>query len=340
MEEAGIQGLYEKEGEMKVAKVLVTGGCGFIGSHLTRRLVRDGHEVSVLDNMSSGKVSNIADVLNSVELYEGDIMDLCLLTECMDGVDYVFHHAAKVSVQESIACPIWTEDTNVAGTVGVLTTARSQRVRRVIFASSSAVYGNNPCSPKTEDMLPAPASPYAASKLAGEAYLKAFCGAYGMDSVALRYFNVYGPGQNADSGYAAVIPGFISKVLRGESPAIFGDGKQTRDFVHVDDVVQANILAMGISWLGGEAINVGSGRSVSVNELHSLVHKLAGAYEKCTCKDARSGDIRHSVADISKAGKLLGYSPAVRFEDGLRATFECYKRCGLDKPGGAGGALA
>ncbi len=303
--------------ENRQKRAVVTGGAGFIGSHLSELLLGRGYDVTIIDNLSTGKFSNIAALLDGpkVKFVKGSVTDLPLLQGLFQGVDYVFHQAAIPSVPRSIDNPLATHEANITGTLNVLLAARDNKVKKVIAASSSSVYGDTPTLPKREDMTPNPQSPYAASKLAGEHYCRIFTAVYGLPTVCLRYFNVYGPKQDPESQYAAVIPRFIKMVREGKSPTIYGDGEQTRDFTFVKDVVRANLLAAESNVTG--AFNIGRGERVSLNELAKLILKLlrrediGPVYQK-----SRAGDVRHSLADISKAA-LFGYAPGYSIEEGI-----------------------
>ena len=297
--------------------VVVTGGAGFIGSHLTEALVRGGYHAIVIDDLSSGKLDNIKDLLCEVKFVKGSIIDFPLLKELFHDVDYVFHQAAISSVPRSIENPRATHDANASGTLNVLLAASQNNVKKVIYASSSSVYGDVPVLPKKEDMTPHPLSPYAVAKLAGENYCRVFWQVYQLPSVSLRYFNVYGPRQNPNSQYAAVIPQFIRRVLKGNPPIIFGDGEQTRDFTFVRDVVEANILAVQSDACG--LFNISRGESITINRLAELVIDLVGNKVEPIYEEPRLGDIRHSFADISKA-KAFGYEPKYGLRNGLAET--------------------
>ena len=301
---------------------LVTGGAGFIGSHLVDRLLADGWRVRVLDDFSSGRPENVAHWAGGAELVRGDLRDRALLPKLLDGVEVVFHQAAVPSVPRSVAEPERTNDVNVTGTLGLLEAARRAGVRRVVFASSSSAYGDTPVLPKVETMPPAPMSPYALQKYAGERYCQLFHRLYGLETVALRYFNVYGPRQNPKSEYAAVIPRFATAFLRGEAPVVFGDGEQTRDFTYVGDAVAANLLAADAPRAAGEVVNVAGGRRVSLNELLGELRAITGAQVDARYQPARPGDVRDSLADLSRAEELLGYRPQVELPSGLRRTVE------------------
>jgi UDP-glucose 4-epimerase len=302
-------------------RYLVTGGAGFIGSHIAEALLAEGHAVRVLDNLSSGHEENLDGL--AVEFVRGDIRDLAAVRAAAAGVDGVFHEAALVSVPESVEKPVENHEINVTGTLNVLVAAREAGVRRLVLASSAAVYGENPELPKREDMLPEPVSPYALGKIAGEYYLRVFADLYGVETAALRYFNVYGPRQDPRSMYSGVISKFADVLAAGDTPTIFGDGGQTRDFVFVKDVVRANLLAMRSARAGkGEVFNVGTGRKTSLLELLDALSGIFGRKTEPKFAPPRAGDIRHSVADISRAGEILGYRPQTALAEGLRALVE------------------
>jgi len=306
-------------------KCLVTGGAGFIGSNLVERLVDASVQVKVLDNLSSGFLQNLEPFQEHIDFKEGDVRDMATLQEIMADVEVVFHQAALVSVPQSIEDPIETAMVNDLGTLNVLEAARHSGVRRVVFASSCAVYGDLPPLPKREEMETKPLSPYAASKLHGELYARLYGDLYGLETVCLRYFNVYGPRQDPGSPYSGVISIFMDKAARGESPTIYGDGNQYRDFVYVVDVVQANMLAAQRQNISGVVINLGTGKSVTVNSLWKNISELAGVQDEPKRADSRPGDIRQSVAEISKAQELLGFEPRYNLEEGLRLTWEWYR---------------
>jgi UDP-glucose 4-epimerase len=291
-----------------VARFLVTGGGGFIGSTLTRALVTRGDEVRVFDNFLTGREENLAD-LPDVEVVRGDVRDLDALQQAMRGVDRVLHQAAVPSVPRSLADPIASDESNIGGTLKVLMAARDAGVPRVVMASSSSVYGDTPTLPKVETMMPSPLSPYAVTKLTGEYYLKVFHHVYGLETVALRYFNVFGPRQDPTSDYAAVIPKFIDMMSRGERPTINGDGSHSRDFTFVDNVVQANLLAAEVPGVGGEVFNVAYGRRYTLLDLIAAINGVLGITIEPTFGPPRTGDVLHSLADIDKARRLLGYDP-------------------------------
>jgi UDP-glucose 4-epimerase len=298
-------------------KVVVTGGAGFIGSHLAEELAQRGYHVAVIDDLSTGKFANIEGLIKSkqAEFIRGTITDQDFLLEVLKDTEYVFHEAALPSVPRSIANPQASHEANATGTLNVLTAATKNRVKKVVYASSSSVYGETPTLPKREDMAPIPLSPYAVSKLAAEYYCRAFEKSFGLKSVSLRYFNVYGPKQSEDSQYAAVIPTFIKNIAMGKAPVIYGDGEQTRDFTYIKDVIRANILAAESDATG--VYNISAGKAVTINEVARLLLKLAGSDLKPIYQAARAGDIKHSLADISKAA-TFGYEPQYTFEDGLK----------------------
>lgn len=296
---------------------LVTGGAGFIGSHITERLLVDGHRVRILDNFSTGKRENIPDS-QDVTVIEGDVGDPDTVRDCMRDVDMVFHEAAIASVAETVGNPLASERVNYRGTVNVLEAARHAGVRRVVFACSAAVYGDLPELPKQESMPIKPLTPYAADKLASEHACKVYYGLYGLETVALRYFNVFGPRQDPSSPYSGVISIFTDCIKQGRQPTIYGDGGQTRDFVYVSDVVEANMRAASAASAPGNAFNIATGSTVTINELLQTLCTLEGKTFDPDYKPGRDGDIRHSCADISSAGKDLGWQPAVGFEEGLK----------------------
>lgn len=301
---------------------LVTGGAGFIGSHLVERLLRDGRAVRVFDNLSSGDPAMLGAHFSEVEFIQGDLRDADALKRAAAGIDTIFHLGAEPSVQRSITDPQACLDINVSGTLNVLLAARDAGARRVVFASSCAVYGDDPAMPKRESMALTPTSPYAASKAAGEHLCRVAGAVYGVEAVSLRFFNVFGPRQRANSAYAAVIPIFLDRLQRGEQPVIYGDGRQTRDFVYIDNVIDANIAAASTPAASGEAFNVASGQSVSLLDLLEAIGTIIGRSVDARFEPARSGDIVYSEADISTARDVLGYVPRVDFRDGLRRTID------------------
>lgn len=306
-------------------KALVTGGAGFIGSHLAARLVADGHDVRVLDNFATGRRSNMDAIGREVELVEGDIQSYERAHNAVRGCDIVFHQAALPSVPRSIQDPLTSNATNVIGTLNVLLAARDEGVRRVVCASSSSVYGANPTLPKQEDMAAVPISPYATAKLASEGYCRSFGIGYGLETVALRYFNIFGARQDPTSQYAAVIPNFITALLDNEPVTIFGDGEQSRDFTHVDNVVQANLLAMNAPDVSGKVFNVACGVKVSLNQLVAQLQELIGSDVETIYAVPRAGDVPHSLASLERAHSELGYEPEVDLREGLTRTIEHYR---------------
>jgi UDP-glucose 4-epimerase len=304
---------------MKGLRLVITGGAGFIGSNLVRS-VAEGNEVVVIDDLSTGRLQNIKDLIDDqkITFIRGSITDVNLLQKTLKNVDYVFHEAAIPSVPRSIIDPIASNVVNVNGTLNVLVAAKDNHVKKVVYASSSSIYGETPTLPKREEMSPCPLAPYAVNKLTGEYYCQVFTTVYGLPTVSLRYFNVYGPRQDPTSEYAAVIPSFITRVLKGESPVIYGDGEQTRDFTFINDVVTANILAAESNVCG--VFNIAGGRQVSINNLARLVIKIFGKDLGLIHKDLRLGDIRHSFADISKASEKLKYKPRFDLSQGLKET--------------------
>jgi nucleoside-diphosphate-sugar epimerase len=308
-----------------MAKYLITGGAGFIGSNLARKLLSMGEEVVVLDDLSTGKKANLEGIKDRVRLVVGDICDLDVVREAMEGIDYVFHHAAVVSVPRSVDDPMRTNQVNVDGTLNCLLAARDVEAKRFVFAASSSAYGDSKELPKHEDMKPHPLSPYGVSKLVGEMYCRVFHEVYGLPTVSLRYFNIFGPYQDPHSQYAAVVPIFITRLLKGESPVIYGDGEQSRDFTYIDNAVQANLLAVHSSGADGKTINVACGARYTLNDLVGHLKKLTGSDIDPTHENPRPGDIKHSMGDISTAAGLLGYAPDVSFEEGLKRTVAWFK---------------
>lgn len=305
-------------------RTIVTGGAGFIGAHLTEELARRGYYVIILDNVPTGKMENIKLLLKkeTVEFIRGSITDLPLLRKLFQGIDCIFHLAAISSVPRSIDDPQASHEVNATGTLNMLLAARDNGVRKVIYASSSSIYGDTATLVKSEDMMPNPQSPYAATKLVGEYYCRVFQEIYGLPTVCLRYFNVYGPGQDPHSQYAAVIPSFIKRIAEKSPPIIFGDGEQTRDFTFVKDVVAANILAAESSAAG--IFNIGRGESISINQLAGIIIKLMGKNVEPIHMEPRPGDVKHSLPDISKA-KTFGYHPKYSLEEGLEETIKGFR---------------
>ena len=314
-----------------MTRALVTGGGGFIGSHLAEALLKKGHGVRILDDFSTGKRENLTfrNHTPSLDIVEGDIRDLVLCQKAMEGVDYVFHQAALPSVQRSVEDPLGSNAVNVGGTLNVLLAARDAKVKRVMYASSSSIYGDTPTLPKKEDMSPTPLSPYALQKYTGEQYCRLFSQLYGLETVSLRYFNVFGPRQDPNSVYSAVIPRFIEALLHRRSPIVYGDGEQSRDFTYIDNVVQANVLAMSAQRLQGEIVNIACGQRISLNQLLGILKQFIPSERPAVYEEARPGDVRHSLADISKAKDCLRYEPIVSIETGLKRTVEFFEKASV-----------
>ncbi|MEZ4269936.1 MAG: SDR family oxidoreductase [Myxococcota bacterium] len=306
-------------------RYLITGVAGFIGSSLARALLSGGASVRGIDNFSTGRHENIAD-LKGLELIEGDIVDLDVAKKAVQGVDYILHQAAVPSVPRSIADPLNSNRANVTGTLCILDAARLEgNIKRVVYASSSSAYGDSPTLPKVETMATRPRSPYAVSKLAGEHYAQVYSAVYALPCVCLRYFNVFGPRQDPNSQYAAVIPKFITSALKGEAPPVFGDGKQSRDFTYIDNVIEANLKACEAPDVAGEVFNIACGTRIDLLTLIDQINEVLGTTVKPKLQQGRPGDVRDSLADISKAKKLLGYSAAIDSREGLRRTITWYK---------------
>ena len=306
-------------------KVLVTGGAGFIGSHLAEALVRRGHRVRVLDNFYSGKRENLGAVAADVEVVEGDCVDAAAARRAVAGMDAVLHEAAIPSVVRSIADPALSHRANATATLSMLLAARDAGVRRFVYAGSSSVYGDQPGRRKREDMEPRPLSPYAVGKLTGEHYTRVFAGLYGMETVTLRYFNVFGPHQDASSPYSGVMGLFITAMLAGRAPLVYGDGRQSRDFTYIDNVVEANLRALQARGLCGQAVNVATGRAITLNALLATLSRVTGRRVRARHTRPRPGDVRHSLADISRARRLIGYRPVVDLRTGLERTVDWYR---------------
>lgn len=315
---------------------LVTGGAGFIGSHLAGRLVALGHKVRILDDLSSGRRSNLTAVKDALagtgaakgatlDFVEGDMRDPAVCRRACDGVEVVFHEAAVPSVPLSVEKPENSHTANIDGTFNLLMAAKGAGVRRFVYAGSSSAYGDTPELPKRESMPTNPKSPYAVQKLAGELYCRAFAECYGFETITLRYFNVFGPRQNPKSQYAAAIPAFVSAILRGEPPTVYGDGEQTRDFTYIDNVVEGNLLAARVPKASGEVINLACGDRISVNEVIARINAILGTRVPANHLPERAGDVKHSCADIALARSFLGFKPVVSFEEGLRRSIEYYK---------------
>jgi len=305
---------------------LVTGGAGFIGSHIVERLVRQNHRVRVLDNFITGRPENLAPFEGRIELIIGDMADLEVCRRSCEGVDTVFHVGALPSVPKSVADPLTSHRCNVEATFNILVASRDAHVRRVIYSASSSAYGETPTLPKIESILPSPLSPYAVQKLAGEYYCAAFSRCYDLQTISLRYFNVFGPRQDPTSQYAAAIPAFVTAILADRAPVVYGDGEQTRDFTYIENVVHANLLAAQAPEVRGEAVNIACGERISVNAIIKSINTLLGKNVKPAYVDPRPGDIRHSWADITLASRLIGYRPLIAFSDGLQRAIEWYRR--------------
>lgn len=305
--------------------MLVTGGAGFIGSHIVERLLALGHGVRVIDNFATGRRENLEAFLGDIELIEGDVRDVSTVERAVAGVDVVFHEAALASVPRSVDDPVASNDVNVTGTLNLLVASRDAGVRRVVYASSSSVYGDTPELPKREDMAPSPQSPYAAGKLAAENYCTIFSSLYGLECVSLRYFNVFGPRQDPSSQYAAVVPLFVTALFDGRAPVIFGDGEQSRDFTYVANVVDANILASECPEAAGAVFNIACGSTTTVNSLLVKLQGVAGTDIAPEHTEVRPGDVRHSFADVSRAADILGLVPGVSLEEGLELTVSSFR---------------
>lgn len=304
---------------------LVTGGAGFIGSHIAEALVKQGNRVRVLDSLITGKRENIAHLTGKLEFIEGDIRDYETTRRATEGVGIIFHEAAIPSVPRSVVEPQLNHDANSNGTFNVLLAARDAGVKRIIYAASSSAYGETEELPKREDMLPSPLSPYAAAKLFGEYYCQVFTRVYGLETVSLRYFNVFGPRQDPSSPYSGVISKFVTALLKGDTPVIFGDGEQSRDFTYIANVVDANLRAAEAPDASGQVMNMGTGKRVTLNQLLAELQAIIGTNLTPRYEAPRAGDIRHSLADISRAGQLLGYRPLVGLAEGLRDTVAWYR---------------
>lgn len=304
---------------------LVTGGAGFIGSNLARALLEDGRTVRVLDDFSTGFRENLDDIKDDIDLVEGDIRNADTCRRACEGIEIVFHEAAIPSVPRSMEDPQTTFDANTVGTHNMLMAARDRRVRRFVFAASSSAYGEAEELPKRETMPVLPVSPYAAAKAAGELYVSTFCRSFGLETVSLRYFNVFGPRQDPTNQYAGVIAAFASRMLRGRQPIIFGDGTQSRDFTYIDNVLAANLLAAKAGEVHGEIVNIGCGEAADLNQMVTVFNEILGTDLDAVHEPPRPGDVKHSLADITAARDLLGYEPQVGFADGLRQTIAWYR---------------
>lgn len=305
-------------------RYLVTGGAGFIGSHIVRRLFGEGELVRVVDNLSTGQPIRLKDVRDSIEFVEGDLADELVSEQVVRDIDYVLHQAAVPSVQRSVCDPVATNRANVTATLNLLESCRKASVGRLIYAASSSAYGDTEVLPKAEEMSPNPLSPYAIQKLVGERYCKLYYDLYGLETVSLRYFNVFGPGQDPHSEYSAVIPKFITKLLAREPITVYGDGEQSRDFTYVENVVEANLLALRASEVSGNVCNIGCGEHITLNELIRLLEEILGIKANVNYATSKAGDVRHSLADITRARHLLGYEPKVMVKEGLRRTVQAF----------------
>jgi len=307
-------------------KFLVTGGAGFIGSNICIRLIREGFFVRVVDNLLTGKKRNLAPVMDKIEFIEADMGRQDVARAAMKDIDVVLHQGALPSVPKSVQDPAATHKHCVDATFTVLLAARDAKVKRFIYAGSSSAYGDSPTLPKVETMPSRPLSPYAAAKLAGEHYCSVFYTVFGLETITLRYFNVFGPNQDPTSQYAAAIPAFVTSILKNKPPTIYGDGQQSRDFTYIDNVVDANLLAAAVKKTNGEVVNIACGKSVTVNEIIDMINKITGKKVKPIYTDPRPGDVKHSLADISVAKKLLGYKPKIDFEHGLELAIDWYHK--------------
>ena len=307
-------------------KFLVTGGAGFIGSNICRRLVAEGCSVRVVDNLLTGKRVNLAPIMDKIEFVEADMGVPDVARAVVQGIDVILHEGALPSVPRSVDDPALTHQHCVDATFTLLLAARDAGVKRFVYAASSAAYGDTPTLPKVETMAPNPLSPYAVGKLVGEYYCSVFSKVFGLETVALRYFNVFGPGQDPASQYAAAIPAFVTAILRDQSPTIYGDGEQSRDFTYVDNVVQANLLAARAKETHGEVVNIACGEAVTVNAIIGMINQLLGKNVKPIYAPARAGDVKHSLADITAAKKLIGFEPVMLFREGLEKSIDWYRQ--------------
>ncbi|HEY7322805.1 MAG TPA: SDR family oxidoreductase [Candidatus Binatia bacterium] len=305
-------------------RYLVTGGAGFIGSHIVQRLVWQGAVVRVIDDLSTGQLVRLEGVRDSIEFVEGDLADKRISDEVVAGVDCILHQSAVPSVQRSLCDPIGTNRANVTATLNLLESCRKANVHRFVYAASSSAYGDTEILPKTEAMVPNPLSPYALQKLVGERYCKLYNDLYGLETISLRYFNVFGPGQDPHSEYAAVIPKFITRLLAHEPITVYGDGKQSRDFTYIDNVVEANLLALQATEVSGNVCNIGCGQRVTLNELIRLLVEITGVKAEVNYTAQKAGDVRHSLADITRARHLLGYEPKIMVKEGLKRTVQAF----------------
>lgn len=313
-----------------MAQYLITGIAGFIGSNIARALLARGEQVRGIDNLSTGNRANLADIGPKIDFHEADILDTDAIIKACKGVDYIFHEAAIPSVPKSVKDPVSCNRACVDGTVSVLVAARDAKVKRVVYAASSSAYGDTPTLPKREDMMPNPISPYAVAKLTGEYYMSSFYRCYGLETVSLRYFNIFGPFQDPTSPYSGVLAKFTTQMLKGEQPTIFGDGETSRDFTYIDNAVSANLLACHApaAQVAGKMCNVATGTRFTLKETFEILKKLTGYTGTVAYAPEREGDVKHSLADVSKAAECFGYKTLVDFEDGLRRTMEWYKTQG------------
>jgi len=307
-------------------KFLVTGGAGFIGSNITRYLVKQGCFVRVVDNLLTGNLENISDVMDKIDFIQADMGDSQVAAKAMKDIEVVLHQGALPSVPRSVQDPAATHKHCVDATFTLLLAARNAKIKRFVFAASSSAYGDTPTSPKIETMKPCPLSPYAAAKLVGEYYCSVFYNVYGLETVSLRYFNVFGPYQDPKSQYAAAIPAFVTAILNDESPTIYGDGEQSRDFTYIDNVVQANILAAKAKKTTGQVLNIACGKAVTVNDICDMINKILKKNIKPVHTDTRAGDVRHSLADVTLAEEVIGYKPVVEFRQGLEKAIDWYRQ--------------
>lgn len=310
---------------MIMERFLVTGGAGFIGSNICRRLVSEGASVRVLDNLSTGKKSNLDDIIDRIEFIEADMGDETVARNAMDGIDMVLHQGAIPSVPLSIDDPERTHVNCVDATFTLLLAARDAKVKRFVYAASSSAYGNSPTLPKVETTATNPLSPYAVAKLVGEYYCKVFYNVYGLETISLRYFNVFGPYQNPASQYAAAIPAFVVSILKDTPPTVYGDGLQSRDFTFIDNVVNANLLAARAKRTAGQVVNIACGEAITINAIIDMINEIVGKDVKAEYEPDRTGDVKHSLADITKANEIIGYAPSVTFKEGLQKAIDWYR---------------
>ncbi len=312
---------------MSMATYLITGIAGFIGSSLARAVLAQGDQVRGIDNLSTGKRQNLTEILGHIDFREADLLDFDAVQKACQGVDFIFHEAAIPSVPKSVLDPLGSNRANVDATVNLLVAARDAKVKRVVYAASSSAYGDTPTLPKHEDMKPSPISPYAVAKLASENYMTSFYRCYGLETVSLRYFNIFGPRQDPTSPYSGVLAKFITQMVAGESPTILGDGAQSRDFTYIDNVVSANLLACKAPAgnVAGSMFNVATGTRIDLNETFRVLKKIIGFKGEVKYGPEREGDVKHSLADLTHAKKNLGYKPLVNFEEGLKKTVDWYR---------------